>query len=361
MKSYSQFITESENHILDNLLENMPSDVLYNIANDDHNDVVIVAEAILELYYRDEIELSEEDLMELNGIAGEPPLIQAPKLLTGPKSTALTKPSSSAVSNAIRGGGEKMVTGKTLGPAQLTGPNSASSAAKTVAKTTAKSALGVAGRVASKATAPVAALSGGYEVGKALNKIPAVNKQTDKIGASIASKISSPSSVNSATSKTTNVNKLPMTGKTFDPVKASLSTSYSNDLMKSSEPSKRLIGPMGGAKSTSSGGSAKPVDTSAKSSPRSVSSSSTKPIISKSSASQAAKPTPKSVPKIASPSRKPEADPNLGKNAVGVTARAFGSKSAGVTSTQNRHGQGTKSTMLAPTPRKDVATGGKWM
>jgi hypothetical protein len=361
MKSYSHFISESENRISENLIENISSDILYNIANDDHNDVVIVAEAILELYYRDEVELSEEDLMELNGIAGEPPLIQAPKLLTGPKSTALTKPSSSAVSSAIRGGGEKLTTGRTLGPAQLTGPNTASSAAKTVAKTTAKSALGVAGRVASKAAAPLSALSGGYEVGKALNKIPAVNKQTDKIGASIASKISSPSSVNSATSKTTNVNKLPMTGKTFDPVKASLSTSYSNDLMKSSEPAKRLIGPMGGAKSTSSGGSAKPVDTSAKSSPRSVSSSSAKPIISKSSASQAAKPTPKSVPKMASPSRKPEADPNLGKNAVGVTARAFGSKSAGVTSTQNRHGQGTKSTMLAPTPRKDVATGGKWM
>nr|QMP83753.1 MAG: hypothetical protein [Caudoviricetes sp.] len=361
MKSYSHFISESENRISNNLLENISSDVLYIIANDDHNDVVIVAEAILELYYRDEVELSEEDLMELNGIAGEPPLIQAPKLLTGPKSTALTKPSSSAVSSAIRGGGEKLTTGRTLGPAQLTGPNTASSAAKTVAKTTAKSALGVAGRVASKAAAPLSALSGGYEVGKALNKIPAVNKQTDKIGASIASKISSPSSVNSATSKTTNVNKLPMTGKTFDPVKASLSTSYSNDLMKSSEPAKRLIGPMGGAKSTSSSGSAKPVDTSAKSSPRSVSSSSAKPIISKSSASQAAKPTPKSVPKMASPSRKPEADPNLGKNAVGVTARAFGSKSAGVTSTQNRHGQGTKSTMLAPTPRKDVATGGKWM
>ena len=245
MKSYSHFISESENRISGNLIENISSDILYNIANDDHNDVVIVAEAILELYYRDEVELSEEDLMELQTITPTK------------KSFNVDEPGTKTIKT-----------------------------------------------------------SGG------LVKFPD-SKSFD------------------------NTKGMPLTGKTFNPIDTALRGA---DVQQ--KPVQTLIGPMGGAKS---------VNTSAKSSPRSVSSSSTNPVIPKSSASQVAKPTPKAVSKMASSARKPEADPNLGKNTVGVTSRAFGSKSAGVTSTQNRYGQGTKSTMLAPTPRKDVATGGTWV
>lgn len=63
-----------------------------------------------------------------------------------------------------------------------------------------------------------------------------------------------------------------------------------------------------------------------------------------------------SVPKSAAPiqkslPRKSEADPNAGGGFV--TARAYGSKKAGITSTENRFGT-NKSTFMAPTPQGRV-------
>lgn len=63
------------------------------------------------------------------------------------------------------------------------------------------------------------------------------------------------------------------------------------------------------------------------------------------------------------PSRRPEADPNAPGGPGGrVTAVAYGSRKAGVTSTKNvyQNAKG-KPTELAPKPRRDTATGGKWM
>lgn len=63
------------------------------------------------------------------------------------------------------------------------------------------------------------------------------------------------------------------------------------------------------------------------------------------------------------PTRKPEADPNAPGGPGGrVTAVAYGSKKAGITSAKNvyQNAKG-KPTELAPKPRRDTATGGKWM
>ena len=71
---------------------------------------------------------------------------------------------------------------------------SAGSVAGKLGGTVAKSALGVASRYSPHATA----LATGYEAGKQLNKISAVNKVTDKVGKWIADKISSKPEVNTA-------------------------------------------------------------------------------------------------------------------------------------------------------------------
>lgn len=78
--------------------------------------------------------------------------------------------------------------------AKTTISNALKSAGSTAAKY-GKGALSGASKIAGRATAPLAALTTGYEVGKALNNISSVNKMTDKVGKWVADKISgSPSS-----------------------------------------------------------------------------------------------------------------------------------------------------------------------
>lgn len=83
----------------------------------------------------------------------------------------------------------------------------ASRAFNTVAKGgiggAARSAVGAAGKLASKAVAPLSALTTGYEVGKSLNNISAVNNVTDRVGKFIANKISG--SPESNVTKATNI------------------------------------------------------------------------------------------------------------------------------------------------------------
>ena len=95
--------------------------------------------------------------------------------LPAPKTTAVAKPTSTSVTNIAKG------VMKSL-------PSPASSLAKTTLKDAGKAILGAAGRLASKypVVAATTAATTGYEVGKALNKISAVDKVTDKIGKSIA-------------------------------------------------------------------------------------------------------------------------------------------------------------------------------
>jgi hypothetical protein len=106
MKSYSKFISESVNDNTDNQLENMPSDVLYNIANDENNSNEIVAEAILELYKRDEVELSEYHIHELLEAAGK-----EPSFLDKVKSTAVK-----AVQSGLNLGGANLKVDGKWGP-----------------------------------------------------------------------------------------------------------------------------------------------------------------------------------------------------------------------------------------------------
>lgn len=63
------------------------------------------------------------------------------------------------------------------------------------------------------------------------------------------------------------------------------------------------------------------------------------------------------------PTKRPEADPNAPGGPGGrVTAVAYGSKKAGITSTKNIYQNAkSKDVALAPKPRRDTVTGGKWM
>lgn len=106
--------------------------------------------------------------------------------LPAPKTTAVAKPTSTSVANIAKPAGEKVIGSGSTSGVMKSLPSPASSLAKTTLKDVGKSALGAAGRLASKAVAPVSALTTGYEVGKSLNNISAVDKVTDKIGKSIA-------------------------------------------------------------------------------------------------------------------------------------------------------------------------------
>ena len=106
--------------------------------------------------------------------------------LPAPKTTAVAKPTSTSVSNIAKPAGEKVIGSGSTSGVMKSLPSPASSLAKTTLKDVGKAALGAAGRLASKAVAPVSALTTGYQVGKSLNNISAVDKVTDKIGKSIA-------------------------------------------------------------------------------------------------------------------------------------------------------------------------------
>lgn len=266
MKSYSQFLIENTN----NSISSLSSELLYTIILDEDNSDDIISEALYELYMRDE--LSEEILNELNGVAGEPPLIKSPLQLTGPKSSAVSPSSSSSI---------KDVAGKTLRstPKALPSPSSVASSAS---------------RLSPQAAALGVGLGAGYAAKKALNTVgPGANSKTNNISKANKSPsntgLSFKGDLPTMPKTTDNTKSIPLTGKTFDPIKTALRGTDSQPQVN-----KRMIGPMPGTKADSQKQvlakssptntvtrSAKPVDTSAKSSPRPVTSKSTNPIIPK--------------------------------------------------------------------------------
>lgn len=309
MKSYSQFLSEADNQIA--LLS---TELLYTIVLDEANSEEVIIEALNELYIRDE--LSEEILNELNGVAGEPPLIKSPAQLTGPKSTALTTPKSSSVATKSASN-IKDVAGKTLrsAPRALSGPASTAS------------------RLGPQAAALGVGLGAGYAAKKALNTVgPGATSKTNNIS---KANVKSPSNTGlsfkgdlpTMPKTSDNTKGMALTGKTFDPIKTALRGA---DTQSQPQVNKRMIGPMPGTKADSqkqvlskstpsktvtrsaTSTAAKPIDTSAKSSPKPVTSKSTAPVIPKTKTAEAPKPT-KSIPKVA---RSAEKDPNIGRGFV---------------------------------------------
>lgn len=93
---------------------------------------------------------------------------------------------------------------KAIGSTAKTSIKSALSSAGSTAMKYGKNLLGGVSKLAGRATAPLAALTTGYQVGSALNSIPAVNKQTSKVGKAVADSIGSNKEVNKAISRPAN-------------------------------------------------------------------------------------------------------------------------------------------------------------
>ena len=342
MKTFNQFIQELP--LVEELfLEDLSSEDLYSIISEEDISEELMDAAIITLFARGEIELTEEALLELTALAAPQSgnIVPAKNTMPAPKSTAVGRPL--PMQKSLPGSGIKdVVGGKRIYPntPALSSPSS-TNAVKTVSK---------ASRLGPQAAALGVGLGAGYAAKKALNTVGSGadnNKSTGNIakanvkspGSGVKFKGDVPTIPSDNKPKFSDATKgMKLTGKTFDPTKAALSAGFSSS---GSEPAKNLIGPMGGAKSDSA-------------SPK-------KPVIAqKSVAKQASAAQKAPIQKKSLPvTKKPEADPNAGGGFV--TARAYGSKSGGITSTQNRYGQGNKSTFLAPTPKKPTATGGKWM
>lgn len=348
MKTFNQFKQELqlEQEIF---LDDLSSEDLYSIISEEDIPEELMENAILALFARGEVELSEEALMELTALSAPQSgnIVSAKNTMPAPKSTAVGRPL--PMQKSLPGGGIKdVVGGKRIYPnnPSLSAPSS-TNATKTVSKT-------LSSRLGPQAAALGVGLGAGYAAKKALNAVGSGANNNKSTGNIAKTNVKSPGSgvkfkgdvptipSDNKPKFSDNTKGMKLTGKTFDPTKAALSAGFSSS---SPEPAKKLIGPMGGTKSDST--------------------TSQKPVIAQKSvakqASAAQKPIQKTpIQKKTLPAvKKPEADPNAGGGFV--TARAYGSKSGGITSTQNRYGQGSKSTFLKPTPKKDVASGGKWM
>lgn len=257
-KTFDDFIVELHDKFDGNLLEVFTTEILVDIILDETLDKEIIDAAVITLYNRGEI--NEDDLMELvgtvpsvasslpstpknNAIAIRKPTIPSaggPKqpgtqltrtMPDSPKEVAVRKNTMPAnrplVTQKALPSGEKVVSGKTIRPdvPKPSPMSTASVASKTTLGSVGKSALGAAGRLASKYSPHATALATGYEVGKELNKISAVNRITDKIGKGIASglqKIGIGSSPEVVRAKSPEVSrKMPDTGpKTSVPAKS---------------------------------------------------------------------------------------------------------------------------------------------
>ncbi|MFZ4771845.1 MAG: hypothetical protein ACOYLO_16815, partial [Ferruginibacter sp.] len=217
-KTFDDFITELNDKFDGNLLEVFTTEILVDIILDETLEQEIVDAAVVTLYNRGEI--SEDDLMELIATDSAPsfPELPAPKtnaiairkptmpnaggpkqpstqvaktMSGGPKEVAIRKntmPTNRPVITQKALPWEKVVgSGTTIRPDVAKNSVPASSTPRATLGSVGKSALGAAGRLASKYSPHATALVGGYEAGKELNKTPAVNRVTDKIGKSIAS------------------------------------------------------------------------------------------------------------------------------------------------------------------------------
>jgi hypothetical protein len=121
------------------------------------------------------------------------------------------------------------------------------------------------------------------------------------------------------TKPTDNTKGMALTGKTFDPIKTALRGTVEPKTMPmvKTEPvsQKQVLSKSTPSKTvtrSATSTAAKPIDTSAKSSPKPVTSKSTAPVIPKTKTAETPKPT-KSIPKVA---RSAEKDPNIGRGFV---------------------------------------------
>lgn len=155
----------------------MSVEMLYSLVSENNVPEHIVANAIITLFEKNEIVLSEQELYEL--------VEAAQGTLPSYKSTAVARPSSTSI-GPVNKPMKDMGWAKAMSSPKLPAP-AVGSVAKTTLKDVAKSALGAAGRLVNKYSPHVAALGAGYEAGKALNKASStVSGYTDKLGKSIA-------------------------------------------------------------------------------------------------------------------------------------------------------------------------------
>ena len=155
----------------------MSVEMLYSLVSENNVPEHIVANAIITLFEKNEIVLSEQELYEL--------VEAAQGTLPSYKSTAVARPSSTSI-GPVNKPMKDMGWVKAMSSPKLSAP-AVGSVAKTTLKDVAKSALGAAGRLVNKYSPHVAALGAGYEAGKALNKASStVSGYTDKLGKSIA-------------------------------------------------------------------------------------------------------------------------------------------------------------------------------
>lgn len=287
---------------------------------------------------------------------------------------------------------EKIVSGKTLPKPQISGPESWGNIKNMKVKPTTlgavgKSALGAAGRLASKYSPHATALATGYEVGKSLNNVSGISKVTDKIGKGIASglqKMGIGKAPEVVKAKEREVSRKPAdTGpKTTVPAQSGGGTvSFPAKSVTAAKPSvpepttktapiKPSVVPVSKTPSkTASTKSVTPVQKTSSSVKQlqqnlikkganikadGIMGPKTKAAMKGFGDKSVAKPVSAPVKKTLPVARKVEADPNVGKGMV--TGRAYGSKKAGITSTENRFGSGSKQTFMTPTPRKDVVS-----
>lgn len=225
--------------------------------------------------------------------------------MPAPKSTAVGRPL--PMQNSLSGG-EKITGGRTIRPAQLSGPKPSPSSTITPRASTAS-------RLGPQAAALGVGLGAGYAAKKALNLVGSGADNNTSTGNVSKLNTKSPGSgvkfkgdvpTIPSDNKSDGTKGMKLTGKTFDPTKAALSAGFSSS---SAEPAKRLIGPMGGAKRDTT--SPKAVSAQ-KSSVKQASSPVQKPVIKQAPvASKTIQKAP--VQKKALPvTNKPEADPNVG-------------------------------------------------
>lgn len=312
MKTFNQF--KQELPLVEELfLEDLSSEDLYSIISEEDISEELMEAAIITLFARGEIELTEEALMELAALPA-PNSGNIDKLrntMPAPKSTAVGRPL--PMQKSLPGGGIKDAVGikriyDTPNTVKTLSSPSSTNAVKTVSK---------ASRVGPQAAALGIGLGAGYAAKKALNAVGSGadnNKSTGNIakanikspGSGVKFKGDVPTIPSDNKPKFSDATKgMKLTGKTFDPTKAALSAGFSSS---SPEPTKKVIGPMGGAKSDSAS-SQKPVI--AQKSVAKQASAAQKPM---QKAPVASKPMQKApLQKKSLPStNKPEADPNVG-------------------------------------------------
>lgn len=169
----------------------MSDELLESIIQSEDCSEYDIVNALITLHERELFELEESEYSDLCELATALPAPSVPAKTTLPtmKSTSVSRPLPMQKSLPSSGGIKDVVGGKTLSskPNMLpSATKSIGSAAKTTLGSVGKAALGAVGRLASKYSPHATALATGYQAGKQLNNISAVNKVTDKVGKFVA-------------------------------------------------------------------------------------------------------------------------------------------------------------------------------